>query len=285
MSPFFQSTGTTPACLVSVFSGSPDIDWVAEGLFVLGAVGSLLYWLLKKALEDQFAKRLERMKHELQTEAQKLSIVYEHQKDSFRSILAAMHKAIHTIEDNIEDAGGDWPGISSEDYDEFKRVIAEERLFIDARAERAISLFTSILWDAVNSARIDHTPDTEEVRRSYNQLQLVAGRLAEYFRSRVGLVPESVDPLLDTELLGACRMINTYHFPSSSMPTSSELAYAEHQSPEELVSRARANSGLLRSELTALKVALEGKDTRKRIFHSALMQVERYLEHLGSVGL
>jgi hypothetical protein len=33
--------------------------------------------------------------------------------------------------------------------------------------------------------------------------------IAEYFRMCVGLIPETKHPLLETELLGACRLINT----------------------------------------------------------------------------
>jgi hypothetical protein len=257
---------------------------IVSFLATLSVLGPVLYWVLQKTLEANFAKRLEITKHELQIELQRLSIVYEHQKDSFRAILSAMHEAMSKIEDKIEEAGGEWHGIPLKSFSQFKHRIAEERLFIDAKAERAISLFTNILWDAVELTSFDQTPDSDEIRRSYDQLELVAHRLAEYFRLRVGLVPESDDPLHDTELLEACRLINTINLPKAGMPTKTALAYAGHQSAEELVSLARSNKALLKSELERFRRGMEPNESGTKAFHAVIIKVDWYLKRLSSTA-
>jgi hypothetical protein len=258
--------------------GSLHIDWVAKGLAVLAALGGFLYWILRKAIEERLAKRLEQTKHELQSELQRISIVYEHQKDSFRAILSAMHAAMRKIEDRIEDDGSEWPGISVDDFDRFKRAIEEERLFVDARAERALTLFTSILWDAVASTRFDHFPESDEVRRAFNHLEFVASRMAEYFRLRVGLTPEVPDPLLDTELLGASRIINTYDFAEARLPKEHVLKFGDYTLAEETVSLARQHRTLLETQLRLLKRAVEAKETRSRVYYLLLIKIDRYLK-------
>jgi hypothetical protein len=61
-----------------------------------GGLSAILYLLLKKALEktvdSRFDERLEKVKHDLQLEQEKMSVVYQNQKDSFRNILVAVHK-------------------------------------------------------------------------------------------------------------------------------------------------------------------------------------------------
>jgi hypothetical protein len=75
--------------------------WIKTALAYLGGFGglsALLYILLKRALERtvdaRFEERLTKIKHELELEQQKMSVVYQNQKDSFRNVLVGMHNAI-----------------------------------------------------------------------------------------------------------------------------------------------------------------------------------------------
>jgi hypothetical protein len=81
---------------------------VLSSLVTAGAVLGGLFWLLRKGLEEYSAKRIDQAKHELELKADKLSIVFEHQKDSFRKVLAAMNQALVAIEDKVEPDGGLW---------------------------------------------------------------------------------------------------------------------------------------------------------------------------------
>jgi hypothetical protein len=72
---------------VTVPSSDALVKLVLPYLVSSGGVGAFLYWLFKRKLEDRFAKEMENTKHELQLEQQKMSIVFEQQKNSFRKVL------------------------------------------------------------------------------------------------------------------------------------------------------------------------------------------------------
>jgi hypothetical protein len=55
-------------------------------------------------------------------------------------------------------------------------------------------------------------------------MSFIADRLAQRFRTRVGLPEGEADPLLDLDVLAACRDINRYSFPDYKLPTRSPLS-------------------------------------------------------------
>ena len=133
---------------------------LASGLVVLlGALGGFLYWLLQRTLDARFAERLEKTKHELGLEQEKMSVVFAYQKDSFRKILSAMHAAIKAIEEQIQGEGGDWFPITTEDADNFSRVASEETLLMDEASDHALELFSHFIWKAVQYEMTRPTTD------------------------------------------------------------------------------------------------------------------------------
>lgn len=258
-------------------------DWIADGLAVVAAVWTTVNWWLQKKMEARLAKQLEGTKHEFQDKLQKLSIVYEHQKDSFKGVLSAMHDAIRCIERNIRGVDDEWGSVRMKDYEAFRRAVAEEVLFVDARTERALSLFSEIFWDAVDSPEFDQFTDSEKVRRSHGHMEFISDRIAEYFRLKVGLASESPDPLLEIELLGACRLINEQHFAKAGLPTKTMLKFNEHTSAEEIISMARQNAGTLRSELEALRGVLAAEDSKSSFYYNLSTRVARYLASVESL--
>ena len=124
---------------------STKIDWIAQILAVGAAIWTTINWVLQKKMEHRLNKQLEATKHGFQDQLQKLSIVYEHQKDSFKAVLSAMHEAIRAIEGNIRGIDDEWGSIGMSDYETFGRVVAEETLFLDSRTDQAIALFSQIL--------------------------------------------------------------------------------------------------------------------------------------------
>jgi hypothetical protein len=256
---------------------STKIDWIAQILAVGAAVWTTINWVLQKKMEHRLNKQLEATKHGFQDQLQKLSIVYEHQKDSFKAVLSAMHEAIRAIEGNIRGIDDEWGSIGMSDYETFGRVVAEETLFLDSRTDQAIALFSQILWDAVDNPNFDQFTDSETVRRSYGHLKLISDRTAEYFRFKVGLHPENPDPLLDIELLGACRLINEQNFSDAGLPTKTIFKFGEHTSAEEIVSMAHKNPDVLRSELQSLKRVLDEYESKRSFYHHLATTVEQFL--------
>ena len=243
---------------------------------VLVAAWGVLYYVLQKQLEAKLARRLEFTKHELQLEYQKKSIVFEHQKDSFRNVLVAMHEATEAI------AGGDgpeWRPIRQNVVDKFRRVVSEEALFMDADSDHALRLFVSAMWLATESYPGD--TDEEDIRRAHSQTEFISERLSDHFRSRVGLAPAHTSPFADIQLLGACTLINRHHFSNYGLPTKGPLAIRPGETASEVVATAKQNSELLRSELERLKEAVTADERRTSLYFAVRTEVEYYLAKLG----
>lgn len=258
-------------------------DWMRDILASLGGLGLLGLLLrdpLKKALErfidSRFDERLEKVKHELQLEQQKMSVVYENQKDSFRNILVGMFNAMEAIEREI--AGeADWRPISQEPVDAFSRVLSQESLFMDAASDRALRLFREVMWEAVQYE--DQVPSGGKVWRAHDQMGFIADRLAQHFRRRVGLPEGEADPLLDIDILGACRDINRYSFPDYKLPTRGPLKSDESRNSQELVAAARQNPAILKEELEKLKTATQND----RFFFEAAARANLYLQRIKTL--
>src|SRR5579864_817995 len=251
--------------------------WIDESVKLLSflllsstGAASIVYFVLQKRIENRFAKELEKAKHELQLEQQRMSIVFEHQKDSFRKVLAAMDKAVQEIEDRVEPDGGPWGAIPPETHTEFQRLVSVERLFLDAEAGQAIDLFASCMWEAVVDGSYEQYPESEEVRRAYEKMILISNRLSEHFRNRVGLAPESPDPLMDVAVLGACILINIYAFQTFDLPTKGILKWREGETAEEIVTVGKENVSKLKSELLRLKEAMSTDQQRTSLFYHTL---------------
>jgi hypothetical protein len=249
------------------------------GVFVptAAAVGAGVYWMLQKRLEAHLAQRLEVTKHELQLENQKRSIVFEHQKDAFRNVLVAMHRATEAI---ASGEGPDWYPISKSVVDTFRRVVSEESLFMDAESDHALALFVKAMWGAVEETVIDVEPDEEHIQRAYSQTTFILERLSDHFRARVGLSSVHSGSLIDVELLGACRLINVHHFHKYNLPTKGPLAFCDGQTASEVVAIAKQNLGPLRSELEQLKMAIRSDERGARLFFQVGTEVDRYLTNL-----
>src|ERR1700674_5254993 len=248
------------------------LPWLSSG----GAT-ALFSWLLKRRLENRFTRELEKTKHELQLEQQKMSIVFEHQKDSFRKLLAAMDRALDAIERTWHD--GEWSVIPEQRVKGFKKVVSEERLFLDSESDHAVQRFLQIMWGAVHTHPCESIPESSDVEACHTQMELISERLADHFRSRVGLFSEMQDPLLDITLLGACRLINAYHFAEFGLPTEGPLKFHESETAKELVTAARQNTVLLRSELMKLREAITS--TNKSLFFDTLSKVDHYIDKLN----
>jgi hypothetical protein len=257
--------------------------WIKSALAYVGGAGLLGFLFrdpLKRALErvidSRFDERLARIKHELDLEQQKMSVVYQNQKDSFRNVLVAMHNAMEAIENEI--AGeGDWRPISQEPVEALSREMAQASLFLDAASDRALRLFREVMWEAVQYE--DQIPSGGKVWRAHDQMKFIADRLAQHFRMRVGLVGGKDDPLLDIDILGACRDINRYSFPDHKLPTRGPLKSDESRNSEELVATARRNPTILKEELGKLKAATQNE----RFFFETAAQADLYLERVKTL--
>jgi hypothetical protein len=243
----------------------------------VAVLGGVLYWVLQKKMESVLARRLEITKHELQLEHQRMSVVFEHQKDSFRSILVAMHQSTEAIARGNDE---EWHPIQESHVDKFRRVMSEESLFMDTASDHALRIFVSAMRNAVELP-FEPAPEQEEIWRAHSQASFISDRLSEHFRSRVGLASEHVNPLDDVELLGACMLINRCHFPKYHLPTKGLLAFSPSQTAAQLVATARNNRDLLRTDLERLKEAVTTDERNARLYFKVGTESDRYLQLLA----
>ena len=263
-----QPMTESPAILDALLKLVPTV------VVLFGSLGGFLYWLLQRTLDARFRERLEETKHELKLEQDKMSVVFPAQKESFRKILAAMHSALVAIE-HRRGEGDDLLPIGQEDIDKFRSVVFEETLMMDSGSDRAIALFSTIMWLAVKDEW--RNPTSDEVSRAHDQMTLIADCLAEHFRIRVGLRKAEPDPLLDVQLLAAGYLINTCVLEDFELPAESPLKLRENETAAELVSAAKKHREELKSQLRALKNAMQ---MRSSLFFEKLTAIDRYLETL-----
>lgn len=244
---------------------------------IVAVVWGLAYWWLQRRVEASLARRLKVTKHELQLEYQKKSIVFEHQKDSFRRVLVGMHQAVEAIRGG---SGPDFRSISERRVDEFKRIVSEESLFMDPQSDRALRVFERAMWGAVHVPEFDVEPGDQEIGRALTQTSFISDRLSVHFRALVGLAVDDTS-LSDVDLLGACQLINRHYYARIGFPTEGALAYQPRETASELVAIARQNLDLLGSELGRLRTALNSSEGRARTFFEEGIEVDGYLARLG----
>jgi hypothetical protein len=258
------------------------------GVFV--AVFFILRWLLQRTIEAkidvmkakeieafkvELSKELESAKHRLELEHTRTAIIYENQRSSFSNIIKAMHGAIRVIELSYNSATETWEPIEERDLENFRKLVMEESLFVGKECESVLNLYIDVMSEAVDWQIGEPPPKEAEVRRAYDQLVFLSECIREFFRLKIGL-PAEPAPLVDAELLGACRLINRYSFAEAGFPTEGVLKIREHQSSHELVSIAKKHLDLLRVELKRFIDHLKSNPDYARFFYKALSEAERY---------
>lgn len=256
-----------------------------------------LYFVLKKALEpkidalkmkeiegfkNELSKELISAKHELQLEYEKKSIIYDKQKDSFTKIIKEMQKVERAFEEAYDYHSEILNSIDRDVAENFKEVIINESLFVDKEGEYALNLFHDFLSEAVEPRNdMVRSPSEERIINAHRQVKFLSERIRIYFRALIGLDSAS-DPMFEISILGACCLINRYHFYDCGFPTKSILNIDKLFDPSQLVDTAFENLEVLRDELKRFISCLRSDDVNKQHFHSALIEAEEYLRILDS---
>lgn len=119
----------------------------------------------------------------------------------------------------------------------------------------------------------DEIPTGDEVWSAHNQMNFIAERMAQHFRIRVGLEQVVFDPILEVELLGACRVIDSHGSKKSS------LRLGRDTTAEQLISVVRQDPSVLKSELEKIKEKIQ-KDP---FFVEVVAKIDRYLKKLDNL--
>lgn len=228
-------------------------------------------------LRASLANDLERAKHSLALEQSKLSIVFEHQRASFMQLLVALHRLQREVWELYDGEEGAWGHLDGKSLRELEALIASESLYLTEDADHALRLYLRLVREFLPS--YDDREDGVEDREGtgyVKELRFIERQLRAHFRSRIGL-PEGQDALDTVWLLGAARLLNSYHFPETGLP-SAKFKIMPGQAPEDTIDHARANLLALLEEVKAFFTYLDsGRREGVFSFAEARVSAERYV--------
>ena len=218
----------------------------------------------------QATRELESVKHELQLEHTKQSIVYDSQKLAFGAVIKALNDALLAIEETWDYGAEEFGTLKSSVVQAYYRAIEEHCLFVPKDGYYILQLFGKVMQDAVGDTP-ESSPCGKDVRNVYETLGYVRAGLVEYFQKSVGLLAGD-NPLLGPYYLGACRRISTFNSPKSNWPTPTHLRLDPNCTPAESVDVTRADHAILVSELKRFISDLRKDAGRATVFYDTMIE-------------
>ena len=241
-------------------------------------IGGLSSWLGKvwanRILESEktkYAKELDSIRHQFQVELNRVSIIHENQKVSFRNIIMALSVAIKSLEQAYDET---WHPINDRKYDELKNIVTEESLFLGKDGESALGVFLKFFGKSTYFPEIDIQSD-RMLRNIYEFLNCIDTRIREYFRKRIGLSDEE-NPLLEVYLLDICLILNDYHPRGSRFELDENFRFKFDIPPLVLIERYKSNIDSLRAWMQRFVEAVESDDDDKRFYFENLSKIRLY---------
>lgn len=254
---------------------------VGGAVLIIGALSS---WLGKvwadRILESEkakYARELDSIRHQFQVELNRVSIIHENQKVSFRNVIMALSTAIKALEQAYDET---WHPINDRKYNELKNVVIEESLFLGKEGENALGVCLKFFGKSTYFPEIDIQSD-RMLRNIYEFLNYIDTRIREYFRKRIGLSDEE-DPLLEVYLLDICLILNDYHPRGGRYELDENFRFRFDIPPLVLIERYKLNLDLLRIWMQKFVVAVESDDDDKRFYFEDLSKIRLYLKLIGS---
>jgi len=227
----------------------------------------------------KYSKELDEIKHRFQLEQQRLSIVYENQKNSFKRIIDVMYDTTASIVPYDYDQP--WETLEHDKFKKFNKVINEESLFIDENAVLALKFLVYILSDAIYYPGEGERPTDNELGKIYMKSNFVSEAIREYFKVKVGLEGEK-DPLNDVYMLEACDILNNRFMLSGDIFTQEKvLIMKENETFESFMLNVNNNSSILKKELTRFIEEIEKKEEIGIYKYRYLIKAKKYLKKIN----
>jgi len=254
---------------------------VGGGALIIGGLSS---WLGKvwanRILESEKAKytrELDTIRHQFQVELNRVSIIHENQKVSFRNVIMALSKAIKALEQEYDER---WHPISDRKYDELRNVVIEESLFLGKDGENALGVFLRFFGKTTFFPEIDIQSD-QMLRNIYEHLNYIDTRIREYFRKRIGLSDEN-NPLLEVHLLDIALILNDYHPRGGRFTLADHLCFRFDVTPLVLIEKYKSNLSDLEVWMHKFIESVESDDDDKRLYFEDLSKIRLYLALLDA---
>ena len=220
--------------------------------------------------KSKYSKELESLKHQYQISLNQTSIIHTSQKISFQNVIRAMHKYIKLLEQDYDER---WQPIKSSYYSDLKKIIIEESLFLGAEGENALNIFLKFFGKSTYFPE-DEPQSDRTLRTIYEHLCYIDERIREYFRKRIGLVDDEIDPLFEVHLIGACLLVSDYDDPNK------KVQFKFNKSPYPLVEELKENIQYLCDDLKSLIKHIESEGGTQNFYTEDRLLARNYLNKI-----
>jgi len=262
-----------------------------------GVAGALVVWLLrnwiserlKQSIAHEYSQKLESYKSDLNCRLQEIahqnqlhqlrtSLFFDHQRSAFSSLVwkiaEVKQKWIEVAYERDEGVTGPVPYDS---YKELQNSYFQHQIFLDCACIAAMELVFKCFQDSFPFDDGSGTLHPRDVRASFDSIEYLQPRVAELFRQKIG-VTDSDRAALEMALLGALKLVNSYHFADIELPAKGSLKLTHSDGPSDAVAKGEANLAELILKLREFKAYLRRDGG---IFHEAEAQASRYLAILS----
>ncbi len=261
------------------------------GLLSGGIGGAALVWFLrgwiterlKQSIHHEYAEKLESYRTELNAKIQDIqhryqinqlrtSLFFDHQRDAYASLLAKISEVNKKWFESYQPDEGLLEPAPSDSWSELKNLFNKHQLFLDEDGVMAVELIIESYSDSFpfddGLGGVAH----RDIRLAYSHVEYIQPRLATIFREKIGVASKGM-ALQEVALLGAMKIINSYHFSAVELPPKGRLKIKGEQ-PGDVVAKAKENREELISKLKEFEVYLFNEGG---FFPEALLALRRYI--------
>lgn len=268
------------------------------GLLSGGAGGAILVWLLrgwiterlKQSIKHEYSEKLESYKtdlnakiqviqHENQISQLRTSLFFDHQRNAFAGLLAKIIELNEKWFQNYDPDEGLVDHVPIKAYQELRGLFYEHQLFLDNDCLMAMDL---VMDSYSSSFPFDDgsggPPIISDVSSSYRYVEYLQPRIASIFRQKIGVMTD-LNAVREVALLGAMKLINSYHFMDVELPPKGNLQIKRQNAPANVVVNAEEHINELLKKLYEFDNYLR-KDGC--FFHEAQLKLKHYISILDS---
>ncbi|WP_018719760.1 hypothetical protein [Arhodomonas aquaeolei] len=258
--------------------------------------GLLRGWIserLRQSIRYEYSQELETHKAELNTDIQAIkqenelrhlrtSLFFDHQRNAFAGLLtkiAAVNR--QWIDQHLDNDEGLTGPVPHKAFKELEAAYYEHQLFLDAPCLAAMDLVFDCYRDSFPHYNgIGEPANCRDIEAAYNAVQYLQPKLAVLFQNRIGVTSDG-RPETDIALLGAIRLLNTYHFAELDMPPKGPLALGWRDEPLDAVIKAQNNAKDLVTRLKSFQKYLRREGG---FWPEAALKAERYITMLNATN-
>lgn len=266
------------------------------GIVSGGIGGAILVWLSKKwiserikqSIEHEYSQKLETHKAQLQADMQavlherqlyqlRTSLFFDHQRETFNSILGKISeiRELWMQKGYDPDAYCLTDTIPIEEAREFKRYIQGKQLFLDSDCSLVLEFISDAIWESYPTEGEDGKRYEKDSTEEFERVEFLRERLVGIFQEKIGIITSRA-AYEEVALLGGIRLLNRHHFPDINLPIKGSLKLEYGDDAPKCVIRAKGNRQELINKLTEF-INYINKDGH---FHEAAGKAAKCLEIL-----